>query len=456
MKIFLIVVVVLVVGLAGVGIFLGPSLLESLQSMAPTPTGTGVRIQKAEHAPLVESVSAPGFVEPLTKVDISAEVSARIIELPFREGQMVNAGDVIVRLEDDDLRAALDMSEARRDGEESRLASERARHDGIQRQLDFARREFDRMSNLHETGDVSRKSYDDAEERVQSMEATADAASHSIMVIEASLEGAKADIVRAQEGLDNTVIAAPMSGLIIDLDMEVGEQVLGTFNNVGTRIMTIADMSRMVLMAEVAESDIASIANEQTAKIFINAYPDDVFEGVVTQIALRRSVSNDGTGIFEVEVELAALHGKRIRSGLAANVDIDVAAHEGLALESQAIVERLVEELPDEVQKHDLVDRSKRTTSVVYRIVDDKAVCTPVRTGASDMTQTIVVEGIDAGDVVVIGPYKVLEKISDGELVHDQDAESDESDGTEGDEAETGVASDDSDAAPGADGNEAS
>jgi HlyD family secretion protein len=249
------------------------------------------------------------------------------------------------------------------------------------------------------------------------------------------MAAAQADIEQAEDALANTVIVAPMDGVITALNMEVGEQVLGTFNNLGSTILTIADLSRMTLEAEVAESDVASVAEGQNAQIYINAYPDDTFRGTVTSIALQRTLSSDGTGIFQTEVEID-LQGRRIRSGLTANVDIEIATREGLTVESQAIVERLVEDLPERVRSnHPLVDRTKRTTSVVYRIVDGKSVCTPVRPGPSNLTHTLVTEGLDAGDVVIIGPYKVLELIKDGELIRDESAPESAGEGQDDDEA---------------------
>ena len=426
MKILLIVTLVVAAVVIGGALLAGPKLMEGLAGLRPEPKRTEVRVEELVLRTLVEAISAPGVVEPHTKVDISALVSARIEELPFREGEEVKKTDVIVRLDDRDLKAALGAAEARRDGERFRLESEGARLAGLISNLAFARKEFQRQQDLYASGDVSRKALDDAQERLGDLEANVDAANHNISVSESSLAAGEADLTRAGEGLANTVIRAPMSGLITALNMEIGEQVLGTFNNLGSTIMTIADLTRMVLRAEVAESDIAALREGQKAKVHINAYPDLAFSGTVTQIALQRSLSSDGTGIFETEVELD-LQGRRIYSGLAANVDIEVATHEGLVVPSQAIVDRLVEDLPDEIQRDPLVDRSKRTTTVVYRVVDGEAVCTPVRPGPSDLTHTLIREGISVGDKVIIRPYKVLEKIKHGELVRlETDAESDQ------------------------------
>ena len=222
-----------------------------------------------------------------------------------------------------------------------------------------------------------------------------------------------------------------MDGVVTALNAEVGEVVLmGTMNNPGTVIMTIADLSRMLLKAEISESDIAKVAQNQPARVHINAYRDEVFSGTVTQIALQRTEPSmsqgsgaSSTGYFEAEIEID-LQGKRILSGLMANVDIEVASHQGLVVESQAIVDRVIEELPDQIKRDNhLIDRSKKTTTVAYRVVNGKSVCTPVRRGASDDTHSITLDGLNEGDVVIIGPFKVLENIKHDEAVTDEAAQ---------------------------------
>jgi HlyD family secretion protein len=161
----------------------------------------------------------------------------------------------------------------------------------------------------------------------------------------------------------------------------------------------------------------------------------------VRKIALQRTVELDGTGFFETEIELQLDPGRTIFSGLVANVDIEVAEHAGVVVESQAVVERLVDELPAAIRRNPLVNRAKRTVSVVYRVADGKAVCTPVKTGASDLTHSVVTAGLDEGEEVVVGPFKVLEKIKHDELVKREDepakAQEEESD-KEPEETETG------------------
>jgi HlyD family secretion protein len=431
LKIALIVTLVLAGLIVAGAIVAGPQLRNGLTSFKSTPKGERVRTQTISMGKLTETVKAPGKIEPRTKVEISAEVAARIEDLPFREGQVVRKNDVIVKLDDRTYRAVLAASEARKEGEAYRLQSEQARLTGLYSSATYAKKQLERRQNLFDSGDLARKELDDAQERVDDLQAQIESSKHLISVIESSLSAAKADIEQTQDSLAKTIILAPMDGVITALNAEIGEVVLmGTMNNPGTVIMTIADLSRMILKAEVSESDIAKVATGQPARVHINAYRDDVFSGTVTQIALQRTEpgmgnggnggSSSSTGYFEAEVEID-LQGRHILSGLMANVDIEVASHNGLTIESQAIVDRSVEELPEEIkQDNPLVDRSKKTTTVAYRIVNDKTICTPVKRGSSDDTHSIVLAGLNEDDVVVVGPFKVLEKIKHDEAVIDE------------------------------------
>jgi len=402
----------------------GPDLAKFLPGMRGEERGTEVRTETLGIGQLIETVSAPGEIVPNVKVEISAEVSARIMELPFREGDRVRKGEVVVRLDDRDFKAAYQSSVARRDGERFRLQAERSRIAGPLSALDNARLLRDRQRQLVETGDLPRQALDDAETRVLDLEATIAANRHTISVLESSLAGAEADIERAEEALRRTVIASPMDGMLTALNAEVGELVVvGTMNMAGTVILTIGDLSRVKLNAEMNEADIARVQRDQRAEIRINAYRDEVFPGRVRQVALQRTVGRDGSGYFKVEVdvlpdEVEGESERAILSGLAANVDIEIAAHEGLVVPSQAILDRPIDELPEALTRSSpLVDRSRRTTPVVFRIRDGKATVTPVRTGPSSLTHTIIAAGLEAGDEVVVGPYKVLEKLKDGEKV---------------------------------------
>lgn len=422
MKALLTTVIVLAV-LLGVGyVVLGDTLRDKMSAWRPEPPTTPVRLHSTGERELIESVSAPGEIVPHTKVDISAQTMARIVALPFRQGDDVRAGDVVVRLDDRDLRAALESARARRDGEKFRLQADQARLVSLRTSLDLARRTLERQRSLHESGDIAPSVLDEAIQRVDDLESQIRASGHSISQTESSLAAADADIRRAEEGLRNTVIESPISGRVTRLNAEVGEMVVtGTMNNPGTVIMTIADLGRMMMKARVAESDISGVRQNQIAKIHIIAYPDRVFHGVVSHIALQRTGAAAGTGYFETEVDIE-LNGQMLRSGLSANVDIETATHHGIVVPSQAIVDRLIDDLPAEVLgEGSLVDRTKLAARVVFRVIDGKAVATPVVIGASDLTHTLVTAGLSVGEPIIVGPYKALAEIKHGAAVRDMD-----------------------------------
>ena len=423
MRIFLVVFLLLLAVITGGMVVFGPSGFSVSGWSAFDAPATPVRITDVVNGVIREVVSAPGEVEPDTKVDISAEVSARIESLPLREGDRVSKGDLVVKLDDRDLMAAMKSAEARRDAEYFRLQSEQARLAGPLARLATARRQLERQQTLLESGDISRLALEEAQESVEDLEAQVASAQHSISVIESSLAAAEAEISRATEALGRTEIRAPMDGVVTALNAEVGELVMvGTMNNPGTVILTVADLSSMHLDARVAESDVARIRNEQVAEIRINAYRGEVFDGDVSRIALQRTLDSTGAGYFKTEVRLN-LGGRTIYSGLAANVDILVGRHEGMVVPSQAVVDRVVLALPRSVTAgNPLVDETRSTTPVVYVVRDGAVVATPILAGPSSLTDTLVLEGLREGDVVVTGPYKALEKIRHGDRVTDLEA----------------------------------
>lgn len=374
--------------------------------------GTPVAFTPVERGDLVRTVSAPGSIEPETLVHISSQVSAKVLALPFREGDEVKEGDVVVRLDPQDLTAILDSTRAS-------LRSEQARLKGAEASLINARLNYERLQQLHETGDVTRADLDGAEAQFLSAQSNKQVIEHSIEIAEARIE-------EAEQDLNNTVITAPMDGVITALNTEVGETVIvGTTNNAGSVIMVIADLSDMLLKAQVDEANIAPVEVGQRATVFINAYPDRDFVGEVQKIGLTRQVASDGTGIFQVEILLETEEGERLYSGLTASTDIEVEHFfDVLRVPSQAVLDRRTEDLPDDiVEGNEHVDEDKAFCRVVFRMEDGKAIATPVTVGASDLTHTVIEGGLGEGDAVVAGPYRVLVSISHDQGIRDEEEE---------------------------------
>jgi HlyD family secretion protein len=420
-----------IIAIAMVGLVVaGPSVLKYLPDFGSRDDALAVRMAPVEVRELVETISAPGELEPEVKVEVSAEVSARILELPFREGATVRAGEVVVKLDDRDLEASLAAQMARRDGERFRLRSEQERLSAPISQLANAKANLERQEALFKTGDVSRASLDDAVARVRELEAQIAAAREGLSVIESSLAAAEADIERARELLNKTTITAPIDGQITELNAEAGELVVvGTMNNAGTRILRIADLGTVRLKAKVAESDVARVAAGQAATVRVNAYRNREFAGTVERVALSRGTDTGmsaggtgGGGWFKCEVKLDLADGETLLSGLAANVDIVVGRSSGLLVPSQALMERKLDELPEALRESPLVDAARKKATIVFKVVDGKAVPTPVRTGASNLSDTMILEGLATGDTVVTGPYRVLERLKEGDRVREETA----------------------------------
>jgi len=378
-------------------LFVGDDISAALKNMQGGQRGVEVRTEIVEPGRLVRTVSAPAQIMPKMDVNISARVSARIIELPVEPGDFVENGDLLVRLEDRDFQAALESAKAR-------LGAEKARLEGSRATYVNAVAEWERAKALFESQDLSKAELDSSEAELNRAESNVRAAEQNIAV-------AEAEVARAEENLSFTTIYSPISGYATRIFSKVGETVLGTANNIGTTIMTLADFSEIHAIAEVDESDIAQVEPCQTARVYINAFPDRVFEGTVDLIDMLRSTSRAGADVFEVQVVLA-LDGqeeRRFFAGLSASVDIEVETLEDvLIVPSQAVLDVRVEELPTELRDDEQVDRNKTFARVVYTIENGKASAIPVKVGPSDLRRTAILEGIESGTEVIVGPYRAL------------------------------------------------
>jgi HlyD family secretion protein len=431
-----------VVLIGGVGIYLK---MKAKSKAEPTV----VRVEQVLKGQLTEIVSAPGTIEPETKVAISARVSARIVALPFDEGQAVTCGDpnadppvppsILVKLDSKDLESQLRSAEASRaaqlaqiEVDKARLASQKDNIVRLEASCRQAQRDLQRQKQLLESQDISQAVFDAAQCKADELAAQysstmheAQAAELNLEVLKHRIEIADAEIARAQDALSYTTITSPINGVVTRVNAEVGEVVVtGTMNNAGTVILEVADLSKMICVAEIDEADVPNLKVGQKAKVRVQAFPDHEFKGVVQSVALRDgssrqngySVSNGAKKYFEAEIAIEPDDAK-LFSGFTADVDIQTAKHDDIfKVPSQAVLGVAVDELPSSIRDNSQeLDKAKTYATVVYRIIDGKAVATPVKTGPSDMTDTIIVAGIGPEDRIVVGPYKVL-----ANLKHDQ------------------------------------
>lgn len=395
------VLVLLALGAGGIGAWLfafgGMATIKTgMTGMSGAPTGVEVRLEEAKRGDLVRTVNAPGAIEPQTSVKISAQVSSRIIALPFQEGDTVRKGDVVVRLDAQVVMARLDAAK-------SQLAVQEAQLDGVRASLALAEADVGRWRELFGTKDIAKSELEATEARYLQ-------AKSALAAAEAGLLVARAEIAEREKDLANTVIAAPIDGTITRQDTEVGEQVLGTLQAAGTVILEIADLSRMVLRARVDEANIGPVRPGQRAKVYLTQQMDEPFDGTVERIKLTREMERDGTGYFEAEILVDLPDLERRRIGRNGNCDIEVETiRDAIKIPSQAVLDRRIDELPKEVvDSNPLIDKNKTFARVVYKMVDGKAVVTPVTTGPSDLTHAVILQGLADGEKIITGPYKVL------------------------------------------------
>lgn len=422
---------------------------RALRSRYAPPAVALVRVESASAGDLSETISAPGVVQPRRSVKISAKLAARIVALPVEAGDVVTAGDpaatppvpasVLVQLDDRDLRSRLRAAKATRDAlaaqREVELAAVQAQEadlTGLEAAFRQVELDHQRKQDLLSSKDVSQlvaeqaaTRFEEERARLQAARLKLAAARHGIEVLRFRLEAADADIEQAEEALEYTTIRAPIDGTVTAIHAEVGELVVtGTMNNPGTVLMEIADLSSMILLAEVDEADVGKVQPGQTAVAHVQAYPETDLAGTVETIALTHRPSSRGTKYYRTEIRLDPAP-VQLYSGLTADVDICTQVHRGvLTVPSQAVLGRKTDELPETIrQSSPDLDPDKTYATVVYRCLDGKAVVTPVRIGPADMRRTVILAGLAAGEAVIVGPYKVLNALSHDRPVQIDDGE---------------------------------
>ncbi|MBN2211515.1 MAG: efflux RND transporter periplasmic adaptor subunit [Sedimentisphaerales bacterium] len=457
LKIILIVIGCIVGGLIVLGM-MGQMMVARQQALVETPK---VRVESPRRGELIEVVDAPGEVQARRTVSIAAKVSARITELPYREGDKVTVGDlnanppvppsVLVRLDDTDLKEGLKALESGRDAQAAQievqktsLEAEMANLAALGVSLEQARRDLQRQEQLLAGKDISAADVEATQSRVEELanqliaaRRNHEASELGLQVSEHRLRAADADIARARDSLSYTTIVAPIDGVIIKIFKEVGEVVTGAINYAGTEIMKVADLSEMLVIAQVNETDIAKVKPGQNVEVRIHAYGNEPFKGTVESIALTHVLDRYGSKCFETKIRLAPDE-RVIRTGLSADTEIETVRHKDiLTVPSQAVLSRPTDDLPAEIRKDNPnVDMNKNLATVVYRLIDGKAVVTPVAIGPSDATHTVLTSGVSEADQIIVGPYKVLESIKHDQTLEDENKKDETETGKDGEEVE--------------------
>ncbi len=373
--------------------------------------GIEVRTEAIERRDLVEIVTASGNIRARRTVDISSDVSARVAELLVDEGDDVVRGQTLLRLEPDQYRASLSRSEAS-------LAQAEAQRTQQEANLIRTRRDLDRFLALRTRDSllVSRQQIDDATTSLDVAVATLSSAEHGVAQ-------ARAQVDEAQDQLAKTIFVAPIDGKITRLNVEEGETVIiGTMNNPGSLVLTIADLSVIEAVMQVDETDVSAIQLGDSAVVRIDAFADREFAGRVTEIG--NSAINPPSGQaagqqaaidFEVVVTLDATDAL-LRPDLSATADIVVESRQQAL--SVPIIAMTVREDTTWTGEDNGGDRdAAREIEGVFLARGGRATFTSVTIGIAGQEYFEVLAGLSEGDTVVAGPYQRIRQLIEGDAI---------------------------------------
>lgn len=404
--------------------------------------GVRVTVEAAERRTIVETVTASGKVQPVTEVKISPDVSGEIVEITVKEGDFVQRGDLLVRINPEIYVSSLERVEASLNTSRANLANARARKAQAEAQFINAKAAFDRNSSLFDQDAISESEFDTARSQFLVAQAEVEAAAQSVVASEFQVKSAEATLREARENLTKTNIFAPMDGTISRLDAELGERVVGTSQFAGTEILRIANLNEMEVQVEVNENDIIRVNEGDTAYIEIDAHLNQQFRGVVTSIAnsaLAQAAGVDQVTNFEVKIQILSEsyghllredqpHLSPFRPGMSASADIRTkTALDVVSIPIQSVTTRTdldsegeEEEDPEEQESEtSQKDEDAKVQEYVFVYSEEGTVkITAVESGVQDSNYIEILSGIEEGDKVVTGPFRAVSRtLSDGDEV---------------------------------------
>lgn len=364
---------------------------------------TGVTFGKVDRIDLTSKVTSNGRLDAKRKVDLSANIMGQIVNLAVREGDAVKKGDFLLQIDQKQWAATAQGAAASMQALFSDRDAASANAADAQRNFERAQRNYkDKIIPLAD---------------MQRMRSLLDAANASVAAIERRIDQARANLAAANDTLSKTTIRAPMDGIVTALPVHEGEvAVIGTMNNPGTKLLTIADMSVVEAVLEVDETDIPAVKVGQHANVTIDAYPNKTFSGTVTEVGsspipLTGQTSGSQAVNFEVKVQIEKPP-PDVRPGFSCSADTTTGTRtKALAIPIQALVVR--EKPASKAGKPQDEEGVFVNNGGVVKFV-------PVKTGLSGDSNIEIVSGLQAGQQIVTGPFRALREIKDGSKVKEQ------------------------------------
>jgi HlyD family secretion protein len=408
--------------LIAAGLLVAVGVLGGVAISGGSKKGAEVRVEQVSRRDLVSVVTASGKIEPKRKVDISADISGRVIQVAVVEGQMVNRGDLLLRIDPTQYQAAVRRAEAG-------VAQSRAREAQARAQQLKAQSDLRRAENLAQGRElISVQDVENARTQAQVSQAELQAARFAVQQSQAAL-------VESRDALSKTTIVAPMSGRVTRLNIEEGETaIIGTMNNPGSLLLTVADLSVMEAKVQVDETDVPGITIGDSASVRIDAFPNQVFSGKVTRIANSavQTVASQQGGSQQQSVDFEVIitldnPPADLRPDLSATADIVTEQRHGAL--SVPIIALQVRDREGKKFKAADEDESKAVEAAggdqeagrrseevtgVFVMREGKAQWVPVEIGIAGDRYFEVRTGLRGGETVVAGTYQALRELEDG------------------------------------------
>jgi len=400
-----------------------------------------VTVETIKSRDLESIVSASGKIQPKRLVNIAAETSGRVVDLAVNEGDPVTKGQFLLQIDPRSLRTRVDNSSASLQAAENSLEQMRQSIETSRVQLEQAQKNLARQKDLWAKGITTKEALERAETDLRTSESSLSEREKQVAAQQARLGQERASVENARYDLSKVRIESPISGIVTRRNIQEGETaVIGTMNNAGTVLLTLADMSVIQAEVEVDETNIPNVTLGQIAKITIDALPDKTFKGRVTEIGNSPIQSGAAAGArqatnFKVVVVVEG-DVPDVRPGFTCTADITTATRKNVvAVPIAAVaVRELVYDANNQVVKKPRDDRRRRPTvepiasaaelqpgqtrketEGVFVIRDGKVEFLAIKMGIAGDQYFEVTDGLKPGDQVVTGPYNSVRTMAEGD-----------------------------------------
>jgi len=382
---------------------------------------TTVEVGQVQTRDIIASVSASGIIQPEVEVPIASDVSGEITALYIQEGQAVKKNELMFEIRPDNFQAAVDQAAASRNQAKADAAAARAALSQARAQLLQDSIEYARQQQLMTDQATTMQAVQQAQARYQIAQAQVESAVQSIEAALFRVQSADANLNQARDNLSRTRVFSSIEGTVTKMDAELGQRVVGTNMMAGTEVVKVADLQRMIVEVEVNENDVVKLKIGDTAEVEIDAYPAFLFQGQVIEIGYSPKTQLEQAAVDQVTsypvkvlilpssyrnnptvMEGVAAHQSPFRPGMSAVVRIFTdRATNALTAPIQAVT----------LQRDGFRGEDPPRIVFVFDSTTNKLTAQVVETGLSDERFIEISSGLQAGQVIVTGPYTLINKV---------------------------------------------